>query len=199
MSLAWLKQIQKQLELLAIAWEVPLGVAVGWIQAESGGRLGEVTRLDERGYFQLLPEESKDLGIDHQRLSTDAIYSLAQGFRLVDYYSHQVDRFAYAAGLRVEKGSEYHWRLAKLAHSIGQGACKQMIIQAARLRLEGWTAFATYFLAHDAEYTAKFKHSPVKWIGLVDRVFEIGRPYGLGSTPKPGVATISDVKLKRLA
>lgn len=179
----WLQPVRQQLEALSQAWKVPLGVAVGWIQVESGGRVGEVTSLGERGYFQLLPEESKDLHIEHERLSTDQVYSLVSGFRLITYYSARIEAFTYATGLRVQPGSEFYWRLVKLAHSIGQGACKVMMTDAAHQHIDNWAAFAAFFLEHDAEYTKRLRHSPLKWVRLVDRMFEIGRPFGVSTEP----------------
>ncbi len=63
-----------ELKKAAEVSKVPLGLLVGWICKESGGKLGEVTKkYDERGYFQLMSAESAalvdpetgKLGLDH--------------------------------------------------------------------------------------------------------------------------------------
>ncbi len=178
----WLPSLREQLESLRAAWTVPLGVPVGWIEVESGGRLGEVTSLDERGYFQLLPEESMDLGLNHARLSTDSAYSLSAGFKLIEYYRHQVTRICATVGADgyVRTGSEYHWRLVKFAHSIGQGAARIILDDAVKFNSAiSWDMLKSYALQHDADYTVRLKHSPAKWFALVDRMFSIGAPYGV--------------------
>ncbi|MGH8276567.1 MAG: hypothetical protein ACRETH_07710, partial [Steroidobacteraceae bacterium] len=124
----WLPKIREPLESLCAAWQVPLGLAVGWIEVESGGRMSEVTSLDERGFFQLMPDESKDMAIDHQRLSTDALYSLSSGFKLIDYYRRVVKRICFEAGEPyIQPVTESGLRLVMLALSMGSGATRSII------------------------------------------------------------------------
>lgn len=156
---------------------VPLGVLVGWIAKESGGRLDDVTKLDERGIFQLHPDESKGLGIDHQKLSTDLTYSINAGLALIGKYMGQVTSYDVAP-----KGSEFFWKLVKLAHTMGSGATKK-IVEMARAAGESrtWQKIEDYALSHEAEIMHAVKHSPTKWIPFVDKIFQVGRPFGVGS------------------
>ena len=170
--------ILPQLQQAANSSGIPLGLLVGWIAKESGGRLGEVTKLDERGYFQLMPDESKKLGIDHQELSTNSIYSINAGILLIVTYMKLIDALGVAA-----KGSTYYWLLVKLAHTMGSGAVKK-IVEAAQAAGEArtWQRLEDYALAHESELKSATKHSPSKWFPFVDTIYEVGRPFGFGSS-----------------
>lgn len=182
---SWLPKLRPQLQSLCNAWLVPLGVPVGWIQVESGGRLDEVTTLKERGYFQLMPSESADLGLQHERLTTDSMYSLSAGFKLINYYSRAIGRVCRIGGIEyVRPGTEYHWRLVKLGHSMGLGATQRILLDAAKEHATiSWDVLKAYALQNDAALTQKTKHSPAKWFPFIDRMFAIGQPYGLDSAP----------------
>jgi hypothetical protein len=177
----WLPKLRPALESLCAAWGVPLGVAVGWIEAESGGRIDEVTSLGERGYFQLLPEESSDLGLQHVRLTSDSAYSLSAGFKLMTYYQRAVVRIVTGAGCDyVRAGSEYQWRLVKLAHSMGQGALKVIFADAVKSNsVVSWDMLRSFAVQHETDYVSRLRHSPTKWFALVDRVFTTGAPFGV--------------------
>lgn len=168
---------------------IPLGLLVGWIARESGGKLATKpqpgpgdTKLDERGYFQLHPDESKALGFDHQRLSTDPTYSINAGLALIGKYMGQVDALGVA-----QKGTTYYWRLVKLAHTMGSGAMKKIVAAAqAAGDAKNWDDLEDYALSHDKELLASTKHSPAKWFPFVDEVYATGAPFGFGS----GAATL---------
>ncbi|KKW46506.1 MAG: hypothetical protein UY96_C0003G0009 [Parcubacteria group bacterium GW2011_GWB1_56_8] len=161
---------------------IPLGLLVGWVAKESGGRLSEVPKPlkgepdGERGYFQLTPSESRSLGLDHKRLSEDPIYSINAGLLLIGRYMKAVD----ALGVAVP-GSMYYWLLVKLAHTMGSGAMK-IIVNGAKAAgaARTWDALERHALDNEARYFSATKHSPSKWFPLVDKVREVGQPFGFG-------------------
>jgi hypothetical protein len=161
---------------------IPLGLLVGWIAKESGGRLDEVTKLDERGLFQLMPAESKSLGLDHKRLSTDLNYSVNAGLLLIAKYMGDVDKLGVTP-----KGTSYYWRLVKLAHTMGTGAMNKIVAAAEKSpdalvgNARTWNALERFALAHDKELLSATKHTPSKWFPFVDEVYEVGAPFGFGS------------------
>ncbi len=179
MSVArWLPKMRDELERLCAVWSVPLGVVVGWIEEESGGRPGESTTLREYGVFQIHPEESKDAGFDHERIRTDPAYGLECGYRLVDHYRRLASKLTAAAGVDPDDTSELNWRYAKFAHSIGAGAARRCML-AAGSSCASWGTFTAYCRDNEAALLQRTRHSPTKWAGMVDRVFETGAPYGL--------------------
>jgi hypothetical protein len=176
--------ILPQLQQAAQSSGVPLGVLVGWIAKESGGRLDDVTKLDERGLFQLMPSESKSLGLDHQRLSTDLVYSINAGLALIGRYMGVVDKLGVA-----KRGTEYFWRLTKLCHTMGSGAAQKIVSAAQSAGVAGsWASLRNWAVAHDSELLHATKHSPLKWFPLIDAVFEVGAPFGVGTSDSSATA-----------
>ena len=175
---------------------IPLGVMVGWVAKESGGKLTSTTSLDERGYFQLMPDESKSLGLDHQRLSMDPDYSIAAGVKLIQKYADKASGIAIAP-----KGSSYFWRLVKLIHTMGASAVAKIIAGAKDAgAASSWDALERHALANEARYLHETKHSPSKWFPLVDQVYQIGFPFGFGNDPTmvAGDPTVEAYDLARM-
>lgn len=172
----WFDTLRPKLETLSAAYGIPLGLPVGWIEEESGGNIRSTTSLDERGYFQLMPDESAQLHLDHKRLSYDIDYSLNAGYQLINMYCSKMDRWGI---ITLDKNTELYFRLCKFVHSIGEGAARVIISEASKASaMATWGDFKAYCHIKDGEYLHRFKHSPVKWIGMVDRVFSAGAPYG---------------------
>lgn len=177
-----------KLREIASSSSIPLGLLVGWIAKESGGKLavhpqpgaGD-TKKDERGYFQLMPNESKDLGVDHQRLSTDSDYSLDAGVKLVKHYQAVVDALSAAV-----RGTTFYWLLVKLAHTVGSGQIKKWA-KAARDAGRGatWDDFKAFVLGE--HWTGP---QPKKWLPFVDEVYAVGVSFGFGSADTPLVSGI---------
>lgn len=177
-----------KLKEVASSSGIPLGLLVGWIAKESAGKLATHpqpgpgdTKMDERGYFQLMPDESKELGIDHQRLSTDSDYSLDAGVKLVRHYQAVVDALGAAKG-----GTTLYWLLVKLAHTVGSGQLKKWA-RAAQAAARGatWDDFKAFVLGE--HWTGP---QPKKWLPFVDEVYAVGRPFGFGSPDAPLVSGI---------
>lgn len=169
-------ELLPQLKQASITSGVPLGLLIGWIAKESGGRLSDTTKLDERGYFQLMPDESKKLGLDHQRLSTDSDYSIAGGIKLIQDYAKKAEALA-AAPI----GTAYYWRLVKLLHTMGSGAVPKIIAGAKQVgATSSWDALEQHATSNEDRYLHETKHSPTKWFPLVDKVYDAGRPFGFG-------------------
>lgn len=95
---------------------IPIQYLLGWISVESGMKLGDLTKICERGYFQIHPEESANLKLDHDRLSVDPAYSVEAGIRLIRQKMANVERLAREFGFPTT--GELFWGLVKLAHWI---------------------------------------------------------------------------------
>jgi hypothetical protein len=160
---------------------IPLSFLLGWIDKESGGRIGELTSLNERGYFQLHPEESKSLGVDHQRLSSDPDYSVQAGIKLVQH------RAARARSLGFPEGTELFWRVTKLLHWLPGGV--KVILE--EMRKSGvpptnWEAIKQYVSGNRDRLIGLFRTrlhgswDPMRGIANVDAVFERGRRLAAG-------------------
>jgi hypothetical protein len=163
------------LQQAAFSSTIPLGVLVGWIAKESGGRIDEVTKYGERGYFQLMPEEQTRVGFtDTDKLSSDPQYSINAGLALIGVYMGAVDKLGLA------RGTEFYWKMVKLMHSMGSGAVDK-IWKAADSDNRTWQRFEDYAESHEDELKHLTKHSPTKWFEYVDKVADVGRPFGFGS------------------
>lgn len=181
---AGVNAILDELRKAATASMIPLGLLVGWIAHESGGLLegwgsprAKLTKYNERGFFQLMPDESKSLGLDHDRLSTDPQYSINAGLALIARYEGVVDRMAAAT-----PGSALYFLLVKLVHTIGPGNAEKWVKEAqADGAMGSWQAFSSWALDHDSSLLHETKHSPKKWIPFLQKIYDTGRPFGFGS------------------
>lgn len=190
--------IFEDLKRAAAASGLPLGLLVGWVAKESAGRVGAAPKRRlkgeddvERGFFQLSPSESRSLGIDHARLSTDPAYSIAAGVRLIrEKYVPRAEKLGVAPA-----GSSYFWRLVKLGHTMGSGATRKIVEGAREAGAAGsWERLRAHAIENEKRYFSLVKHSPSKWFPLVDDVYEVGRPFGFGDAyVAVGAAAFDDI------
>lgn len=172
-------RVLPELKKASTSSKVPLGLLVGWTAWESGGRLSKYpqpgpgdTSLDERGYFQFLPEESKELRLDHNKLSVDPRYSINSGLVLIGKYMRAADKLDIAS-----KGSSYYWKIVKLIHSLGPGQTKRIVDKAkAAGKTSSWDVLETFALGLKINGP-----QPKKWFPFVDNIFATGRTFGFGN------------------
>jgi len=123
--------------------DIPIHYLLAWITVESGGKLGDLTKLCERGYFQVHPEESQDLQLDHDRLSTDPDYSVAGGIKLVRLYAAGVEKLAQQYGL--PRGGDLYWGLVKLRHWIPSAPIRILLrMQQDKVPIATWDGIRKY-------------------------------------------------------
>ncbi len=140
----WLPNVVPLLEKYRGA--IPLDFLLGWISVESGGALCSYTYLGERGYFQLMPEESATVKADHQRLSRDPAYSVEKGIALVRHYQPLVEKRGFRSNEPV------FWPLVKLQHAIGPGDAEKIFadLKARGVRPSTWPEVDAYMRAQGA-------------------------------------------------
>jgi hypothetical protein len=123
--------------------EWPLEFLIAWIKKESDGSIASHTSLDERGYFQLHPDESKTLKIDHERLSTDRDYSIYAGVKLVDLRGASAAKYAKILG--IDASGEVYLGLTKLMHWLPYGVDNIVeVMKKKEFAPDSWDAFKAF-------------------------------------------------------
>lgn len=153
--------------------DIPLDFLLGWVAVESGARVDDRTSLDERGFFQIHPDESRDRHFDHLRLSSDPDYSVRAGIENVRYYAALARRRFPS----VPAGSELFWRIVKLQHAMGSGLAKQLLdgLSATGVPLT-WEAIERYEITDGPRLHRLLRVRPLGRFGHnVDEVFTRGR------------------------
>jgi len=153
--------------------DIPLEFLLGWIAVESNGCIDEVTNLNERGFFQIHPDESKDRRFQHERLTTDPDYSVQAGIRNVRFYADLArQRFP-----SIPDGSELFWRIVKLQHAMGSGLTRTLLgsMRASNIALS-WEAIKRYELTNGPRLHRLLTVEPLGRFGRnVDGTFARGR------------------------
>ena len=153
--------------------DIPLEFLLGWIAVESDGRIDEVTNLDERGFFQIHPDESRDRGFQHRRLSTDPDYSVKAGIENLRFYARLTRRRFPST----PAGSELFWRVVKLQHAMGSGLARQLLqrMLARNIPLT-WEAIKRFEVTDGPRLHRLLRVRPLGRFGRnVDEVFTRGR------------------------
>jgi hypothetical protein len=154
--------------------DIPLDFLLGWIDVESNGRLDVITRLDERGFFQIHPAESRDHHLQHARLTTDPDYSVRAGLQIVRAYADLAcQRYPW-----LPYGSELFWRIVKLQHAMGSPLTQRMLSDMRRRGLPptSWGAIKAYELTEAAKgLHPLLRVRPGRFAQNVDAVFSRGR------------------------
>jgi N-acetylmuramoyl-L-alanine amidase len=154
--------------------DIPLDFLLGWIAIESDGRIDVVTSLDERGFFQIHPDESKDARppFQHQRLAADPDYSVQAGLQLVRYYAGLAQRrFPW-----IPAGSDLFWRIVKLQHAMGSGLAWKLLSQMRARGIETtWDAIKRYEVTDGPKLHRLLATEPGRFGRNVDGVFTRGR------------------------
>jgi hypothetical protein len=154
--------------------DIPLEFLLGWIAVESDARIDVVTALDERGFFQIHPAESKDTRppLQHLRLSTDPDYSVQAGIQIVRTYANLARRrFPW-----IPNGSELFWRVVKLQHAMGSGLAWKLLSQMQARGIETtWDAIKRDEVNVGPKLHPLLAKEPGRFGRNVDRVFSQGR------------------------
>lgn len=142
------ENLRPKVTRLGVVAGIPADFLLAWISQESDGSIRTVTRLNERGFFQIMGphisggttttlRESEagmiGLGLDatgtgpddtNARLSTDEDFSLQSGIKLVQFYRRFANRVAIEQSLSWSEADM--WRLTKLGHN-GVGFAKRTV------------------------------------------------------------------------
>ncbi len=156
--------------------DIPLEFLLGWISVESSGNISKTTSLDERGYFQIHPNESKTMNLNHMALSTNPTYSITAGIKLVKHHAYQAKKLGFTYG------TDLFWHIVKLLHWLPHGVQK-ILVHMREHNINpntlSWNEFKRHTIRYRTEICQSMKHcnkgwNPLRGIANVDKVFEQG-------------------------
>jgi hypothetical protein len=174
--------------------DIPLDFLIGWIAVETGGCVGDISRIDERGYFQIHPDELKNIKlkvngqpapVDRERLATDPEYSVRAGIALVRYYMGRAESV-----LKIKRGTDLFWPMVKFQHT-GTGFVQRFL---GDMRRHGkspttWAEVRRYAEENRDRLKSVVGYDPVRLVENVDHLFEKARLL----TPRPGGGSLKVV------
>ena len=184
------------------AGDIPAEYLLGWITVESGAKLGDLTKICERGYFQVHPEESQDLKLDHDRLSTDPAYSVEGGIKLVRKYAAGVEGLLRRPGAGEQ--ADFFWALVKLRHWIPSAPVRILTqMRKKSVPVTDWSSVRNFVTATPNLGFGSF--DPRAGIKSVDHYLEAVARWrkllanGTASRPQAGNGNIAPVATERTA
>lgn len=151
--------------------DIPLEFLLGWIDVESAWVLEPPSVTCERGFFQLYPEDSVALNLDHDRIGTDPGYSIQSGVPFINRARKQIERAVRAFG--VPRNSDLYWRLVKLWHWIPSGPEKILASMSAQgVKPADWEAVRAFVRNNFDALTKIIRRDPRDGIRSVDHMFQ---------------------------
>lgn len=178
---AWVKTLTPLLN--KYRGDIPLDFLLGWIAVESYGKIDVTTSLNERGYFQIHPDESKMLKItDHNRLSTDPEFSISGGISLIRNRGIQAGKIADSIGFA--KGSDLYWHIVKLLHWLPGGVkiiTDEMISQG--FRPSDWDEYKNFVIRNQEKIKQTMRNrfgkvwDPLKGLANVDKLYNYANQF----------------------
>jgi hypothetical protein len=175
---AWVRELVPLLD--RYRGDIPLDFLIGWIDVENGEKFNgkDKSPANERGYFQIHPDESKKMGVpDHTRLSFDRECSIKWGIELVRDKMKQVQQLGF------RYGTDLFWAMVKLLHWLPVGVhaiLKHM--ERNGFRTSNWEEFKGYVRRNQKELLILIPgakpgtlRDPIRGIDNADRTIKRGR------------------------
>jgi len=192
---------------------VPMPFLLGWIATESEGNLhAPATRLNERGYFQIHPDEWCYLKpysqVDHcrksltpegaktaftdpalerefEKLSTDQDYSLQTGIHYIENNERNIKGLK--LGCDQTANPDLFWRLVKLNHSTNYNSVELLVrdMKKDNVAPDSWKAISDYVRvpSNSQRLTKETHENLVAGIANVDKVFKNAATLSGGQAP----------------